>query len=189
MSKDEVKRSRNHSLITYLNKTDIENVLQKHLIDIKDYAYICHDKDVSKQGTLKAIHFHIVLHLYNPKSTNVVRSWFYDTSLFSSLKPIPNTLSQPVIDIDGILDYLTHCNQPDKYQYDKSLIITNNLDWLDTPTEDDKDSKSYSIVQDILEGCSMRQLAFRYGREFIINHKVYMDFASLILTEDKSNDS
>lgn len=184
-SKGEQKRCRNHSLISYHTKEEIESVLQKHFADIKDFAYICHDSDLSPKGDLKPSHYHIVLHLFTPKSTNVVREWFYDRTLFPLSKPTQNTLSQPVIDIDGILDYLTHCNQPDKYQYDKSLIITNNPDWLDSPSEDDKDSKSYSIVQDILEGVSFRQMAFRYGREFIINHKQYMDFASLILTEDK----
>lgn len=153
-------RSRNHALISYLTKTQIESVLQKHIQDIKDFAFICHDRDIKDDGTPKEIHFHIVIHLYNPKSYDVVRKWFYDSDISPDKQ---NTLIKPVIDLKAALDYLTHKNDPDKAQYDSSEIITNNTEWVNQPDDDSKDSKSINILNDLLDGCSFSTLLVDTG--------------------------
>lgn len=76
-----------------------------------------HDMDIDNDGKLKKPHYHIILKYGGVKSFNQV------SQLTRSLsQPIPI----PVESLPGAYDYLTHANNPEKYQYHKSDILCLN---------------------------------------------------------------
>lgn len=66
-----------------------------------DYAYIKHDKDGVKE------HYHVVLDFANYRYKNAVCEEFN----------LPANYVEPINSIDGMLTYLIHLNQKNKYQY------------------------------------------------------------------------
>lgn len=76
-----------------------------------------HDKDLDPTGEPKKPHYHIILCYSGPTSFNVVKA------LCDSLnQPIPQALEQ----VRGYYRYLTHKDNPEKYQYDDDDIRTIN---------------------------------------------------------------
>ena len=76
-----------------------------------------HDKDLDPNGQPKKAHYHVILVYGSPTTYNNVKS------LTDSLKqPIP----QPLEQVRGYYRYLTHKDNPDKYQYSDSDIISLN---------------------------------------------------------------
>ncbi len=76
-----------------------------------------HDKDVDPTGEIKKAHYHVILCYSGPTSYNVVKG------LTDSLnQPIPQALEQ----VRGYFRYLTHKDNPDKYQYSEDEIRTVN---------------------------------------------------------------
>lgn len=74
-----------------------------------------HDKDVNADGEPKKAHYHVILVYGNTTTYNNVKS------LTDSLnQPIPQALEQ----IRGYYRYLTHKDNPEKYQYSDSDIVT-----------------------------------------------------------------
>lgn len=90
-----------------------------------------HEFDVDPTGELKKAHYHVILCYSGPTSFNVVNQ------LCNSLnQPIP----QPLEQVKGYYRYLTHKDNPEKYQYSEDDIETINgfniLDFADmTRTE------------------------------------------------------
>lgn len=72
-----------------------------------------HDKDINPTGEQKKPHYHVIVCYSGPTSYNVVKR------LTDSLnQPIPQALEQ----IKGYYRYLTHMDNPEKYQYDSKDI-------------------------------------------------------------------
>lgn len=82
-----------------------------------------HNKDVDPTGEIKKAHYHIILCYSGPTSFNVVKG------LTESLnQPIPQALEQ----IRGYYRYLTHKDNPDKFQYDeKEIEVLNGFNVYD----------------------------------------------------------
>lgn len=175
LSFDSKKRSRNFSLITYLSKEDLQEVLSFHLENIKAYAYILHDKD-NKEN-----HFHLVLSLYNATTANAVCKWFRGY-VDDKGQPI-NTIGQCVHDKSAVFCYLTHENAKDKFQYSYDDIIGYNQEFFLDSEEIKVDSVSMAL-EDLLSGVSVRVLCKRYGRDFIIHSKSILSVAEMIRYEE-----
>ena len=76
-----------------------------------------HDKDINADNTEKKAHYHIILCYEGPTTFKNV------CSLTESLnQPIP----QPLEQLRGYYRYLIHKDNPEKYQYDESMITTIN---------------------------------------------------------------
>lgn len=76
-----------------------------------------HDKDIDPTGQLKKSHYHIILCFSGPTTENVVKR------ITDSLgQPKPIALEQ----VRGYFRYLTHKDNPDKYQYNEKDITTIN---------------------------------------------------------------
>lgn len=76
-----------------------------------------HDKDIDPTGEPKKAHYHIILCYSGPTSFNVVK-----TICDSLNQPIPQALEQ----VRGYYRYLTHKDNPEKYQYADEEIRTIN---------------------------------------------------------------
>ena len=76
-----------------------------------------HDKDKHEDGSghFKKPHYHVIVVYGSPTTYNNVKSL---TDSFNA--PIPQALEQ----IRGYYRYLTHKDNPDKYQYDEKDIVT-----------------------------------------------------------------
>ena len=77
-----------------------------------------HDKDINPDNTPKKPHFHIIIVYQNPTTFKNVKDNVCDYLNC----PIP----QPLESVKGYYRYLTHMDNPEKYQYNSQEIITLN---------------------------------------------------------------
>ena len=76
-----------------------------------------HDKDINPDGEPKKAHYHVILCYSGPTSYTVVKA------LTDKLNP---PVPQPLEQVRGYYRYLTHKDNPEKYQYEASEITTIN---------------------------------------------------------------
>lgn len=124
------------------------------------WAYICHDKDKSAEHK----HYHYVLMFDSPRSF---------ASIANDLE-IPVTMLQKVYSKKGILDYLTHENDPNKYHYSLSEITSNfDVDEEkkkdDGKTDYDTEFKMYCKMRD---GLISREEFFEYWKSVLCDIKL-----------------
>lgn len=171
-------RSYWYSLITYLDKSDIDNILYVHSRKIRQYAYILHDKDVKEGGELKESHFHVILYLNNAMSSSAVLKMFNISNQNTFIEKIRNKVS--------CVDYLTHSNQPDKYQYPVESVVFSDISFFNGLSNDISDSceNALNVCLDIINNVPMVDMVRRYGRDFIINYRHYVAMAELIKSDD-----
>lgn len=147
--------------------------VQAFISHTKNYAYILHDKDTTDS------HFHLLATFTSNKSFNSIKTLMGGDQ---------NTFVQPLKDKYGDFLYLTHKNAPEKFQYSDDLIVSNNLKFF-TDTEKAvisneeflNDISPYSLL-------SYRDLAVKYGRDYIKNYKAYHSFAYEALKQQQHID-
>ena len=151
------------SIVTYLPLSSVDFFCRSYCLK---FAYIFHDRDVSVP------HFHVLCSFSQQKSVNSV------LSLLSSLSDTSvNSFCEPLKDRFSAFRYLTHEGCPDKFQYSSSDIVSNDLAHY---TLSSKISDNFEFINDLVS-LSPRDLALKYGRDFIRNYKSYMFFRSLLL--------
>lgn len=167
----DTKRYRNFCLMTYLQDEQILQVLGRHERQLKAYAYITHNKDVDEFGKSKIIHRHLLISLVNNTTVDALRNWFKGFE-DENCKQI-NTLAQPMHEISGSFDYLTHETEQaiaeGKYQYPKEDIKGYNLDFFTDSSKAEQDNLSLAI-DDLLNGIPLDEVRKRYGRDFIMHY-------------------
>lgn len=107
------ERTRNWTIIVYPESAP-DN--WRDILDNYHIGWLCsplHDKDVNPDGKLKKAHWHVVLVFENKKS-------------FAQIKDIADKLNSPIPQkvegIRGMVRYLIHLDNPEKYQYSKDDI-------------------------------------------------------------------
>jgi Plasmid replication protein. len=111
-------RTRNWTFVIY--PTDGNPPAPSNWRDILDEEHIpwiespLHDKDIDPDGKDKKHHIHILLMFEGKKS-------------FEQIKELTDALNAPipqkVASAKGLVRYMVHMDNPEKHQYDKSLII------------------------------------------------------------------
>ena len=102
------------SLIAY--DESLPDNWKDELQTFEKYAYIYHDKDLNKDGTLKKAHYHIVIWFGKQFRHNAVESLCeecFGTKVF-----------QPLMSDEGILRYFQHKDNSDKEPYSEGLICS-----------------------------------------------------------------
>lgn len=165
------KRVRSFCLSTYLTKSEVGEILRKHERQIRAYAYIEHDRDVNKDGTPKPRHIHLLLRTVNGRTVEDIRNWFKG---FTDEKGMPvNTLGQEMHDIGSSFEYLTHDTEAaiseGKFRYDSADIVSNDVEYFKGTSERDEDNISLAVM-DLCNGIPLREVALKYGRDFIIHY-------------------
>lgn len=164
-------RSRKFSCITYLNELQLQVCLLKHSNQIRVYAYAMHDKDTKEDGTLKEPHIHLVLITYNTCAISSIRRWF---SGYVDENGDITTTAQICQDVFEMYDYLTHstrkAREDGKYQYDKSIIKTNDTTGYFQASEESEYDSITLAMESLLKGGDIHTLAKRYGRDFILHY-------------------
>lgn len=162
-----MERSYSFNIVTYI--TDLNSISNFCSLTFK-YAYILHDKDLNKSP-----HYHIICSFKQNKSFASVRKL---------LPGNQNTIVKTLIDKYGAFEYLTHKNDPDKYQYPDDLVSTNDLKYFSRPL-----AKQFLNEQFLFDICfstlSQYDLALRYGRDYIVHRSHYLSFKDLVLQEQK----
>ena len=110
-------KKRNWAFVLYPESAPSDWLEQIQLSGIMSAVSPLHDKDVDPTGEPKKPHYHVILVYGSPTTYNNVKS------LTDRLnQPIP----QPLEQVRGYYRYLTHKDNPDKYQYNDSDIVTVN---------------------------------------------------------------
>lgn len=98
---------------------------------------ITHDKDTDEDNNPKEPHTHIVIIYKTPRKLSTI----------ANLLQVPANFIEVVKNKQGILRYLTHQDDKEKYQYDASAVITNAkmsyLETLHSVTITDKEIAEY----------------------------------------------
>ena len=165
-----MKQAYTYNLITY----NREEVIRKFCETCtKKYAYIYHDKDE------KEPHYHIIATFTQRKSLNQIRK------MLTECGADQNTLEQETIDLKGSYEYLTHKNQPEKYQYSEESIVTNDKNHFTTTQIQKIDDTEF--VEDLIEGkMTYKEMAYKYGRDYIRNFTAYNHFKQQVKMQEAS---
>lgn len=98
---------------------------------------ITHDKDTNEDGVIVEPHTHILILYKTPRKIDTI----------ANLLNVPNNFIEIVKNKQGILRYLTHADDKEKYQYEHTRVITNALvpysDTLKATTLTDKQIAEY----------------------------------------------
>lgn len=133
----------------------------------KNYAYIWHDKDGNEP------HYHLLFQLKN----NTTPSAFLNAY---NIKMHSEVATSPLL----AFEYLTHKNDPDKYQYPFEDIVALDINKFQalssSGNEDNKNLRTYDLLQDIINKVPLEEMVYKYGRDFVLNYKKYRDFALML---------
>lgn len=123
---DRPKKIQKHEVVTYLEHFKSADEIVK-LLDqfkqIKRYALILHDKDLNEVGEIKKPHYHVLLD-FSPQTA--------PTEWTANLLKVQVNNVNRVRNWSKAYDYLTHKNDPNKYQYDP-LLIKSNYEHVEAP--------------------------------------------------------
>ena len=173
------KRSRNWSLVTYLDKVTLCQRLCS-IENVRYYAFIVHDRDKTADGLPKPTHIHLALCLNSARTLAQLSPRFSDIASNAG-----NCFGQPTRSNRAIIEYFTHKNEPEKYQYSEEDIISNNLEYFKND-ETDEDN-TYMIIEDLLKGKSLTQVAKTYGRAFLYHYRDFKSFIEDVKREESKN--
>lgn len=188
------ERVRHFTLIFYGNEGELCKLLRVYSPRIAHYAYILHDKDCyledifeddkktikHNKGDIEKAHFHVLISFHHPHTFTAVKK------LFTTEVDKPRV--EVVRDMVAQYRYLTHKDNPEKYQYPDRDIESNDINYYEKLTIEgqkrDTDNIAESIINDLIRGVSPRLMVSRYGRDFIIHMKQYQECADLIKQYD-----
>lgn len=116
----EDNRARNWTFILYPESApeNWKQILQEQYI--KFAVSPCHDKDINPTGEPKKAHYHVLLVFDGKKSYSQIES---------ITKSLNATIPQKVANIEGLIRYFVHIDNPEKYQYNvKDIYVHGTID-------------------------------------------------------------
>lgn len=114
-------KKRNWTTIVYLDsvKEGWIDALQETGLEVAISPL--HDKDTNPTGEVKKPHYHVILCFPGPTTKNMVQELSNDL--------LSGVLVKPIESIRGMYRYLTHRDNPEKYQYKESdITLLNGFD-------------------------------------------------------------
>lgn len=104
-----------------------------------------HDKDINPDGTPKKPHYHVILCYNGPTTYSNVKKTMTD--------PLGQPHPQYLNSVKGAYRYLTHQDNPEKYQYDKNGVQHfggfSTADYCDMSITDE--DRLYSALEDYIQ--------------------------------------
>ena len=130
----------------------------------------------------------MVIVTHNTCSLSAIRRWFsghYDDKGMEI-----TTTAQICSDVFTMYDYLTHntkeARTDGKYQYDKSIVITNDIEYFEKGRGADDDNILLAC-ESLLNGAKVRDLGKRYGRDFILHFNQIKTYVNAVQRYEKYN--
>lgn len=164
-------RYRSYSVQLYCDPNRWEQALSH----AEHYAYILHDKDTS------AKHYHLLLRFQNARTPSSLRKLFDLDGLTED-----TTINLQILEEkNAAFAYLTHSTpkaiEEGKYQYDPSAVVCDDVTyWRDT-----KEAGEEDFLEDLLNpDYSARNMAVKYGRDYIRNYRRYEDFRAVVIADE-----
>ena len=157
---------------TYLPKDDFASLVES--LNLDEYEYIVHDKDVNDDGTPKESHIHFLL--YKERTFRLTKF----------LKVSQNTMIEiPRNKVDAE-KYLCHENAPKKHQYSRKELVEFHKDGVNrlSMTRQEERDEINKLFLDDLANLGMRELAEKYGRDYMLNYQRYQAFRCHVAEED-----
>lgn len=117
------KRVRSYFLTINKNAECFDNLadLVAETIGTNDYfAYILHDMDTKETGEVVEPHYHLLLVFKNARSFETIQRIYTGAHV------------EETLNIVSAVNYLIHNGKPNKYAYEKSAIVTNSKNWLES---------------------------------------------------------
>lgn len=149
-------------IITYASEQEFQNLLKYGT----KWEYIFHDKDIKEDGTPKEPHWHINI---------VLREWKTIKGVCSLIEGSQNSLAIPMNDKKEAHEYLTHKNDPEKFQYSENLIKSAEKKlWKETESASDENECLIAILES--QTMSLREKAIKLGRDYMKNYYKYESF-------------
>ncbi len=152
----------------------IENdLIEKTLKTIGcNYFYILHDSDTDTY-----VHYHVVVILDKKKTTNALLKYIVNNFCpFANFKEINNLFEvKPCFSLYGAIQYLTHKNFSDKFQYDVSRVNSNNFQLFNLYYNNADTELLLEDVDNIINasGGSYKFIIFKMGmKQFIKYYRV-----------------
>ena len=161
------KKPRCFCIVSYLSEEQLLSILDKKSSQIRNCAYIYHDKDE------EIPHFHILIYLYNGHTVESIRNWFYRDGFLDDKGLQVNSFVEITDHISNYTEYLTHNTEKSisdgKHIYDLSEVRGWNYDFFYSAIDDPDDNLTMAI-EDLICGFSLYECVKRYGRDFIIHY-------------------
>jgi hypothetical protein len=140
---------------TFSVNRDIDKKIELVQKLVPKWAYIVHDKDINTTtGEYIKPHIHFYIEFLNPR---------YLSAVAKELE-LPEHMLENVINKKGILEYLTHKNQPDKFQYNTKNVKSN--------FEFEKETQPVDVINEYYDYMKVRK-GLMTSFEFLDNYKVY----------------
>nr|DAP12887.1 MAG TPA: Plasmid like replication protein [Inoviridae sp.] len=149
------------SLVIYGNEEDVLKVCRVS----QHYAYILHDKEE------KEPHWHLLC---------TFKVWKSLASIKSIIDNGQNVLGEEIHDKQAAFRYLTHKDNPEKYQYEEEDVKSDNKEFWRGEEQGDV----VELIDDIIEGMSFRDMAIKYGKDFVKNYRAYAHYAALVEAQE-----
>lgn len=166
------KRYYSFRIITYAREEEFQNLLKYGT----KWEYIFHDKDTKEDGTLKEPHWHINI---------ILREWKTIKGVCNLIEGSQNSLAIPMNDKREAHEYLTHKNDPDKFQYNENLIKSSEKKlWEEIDSKADENERFIEILES--QTMTLREKAIRLGRDYMKNYYKYQSFINE-MREEESN--
>lgn len=136
------------------------------LAECAHWAYAYHDKDEGKVP-----HWHLLLIFRNAKTLAAAKSLSTTTQ---------NIIDQELNSRLSMYRYLTHKDDPDKFQYSDDIVHCDDPEYWNNLSDDvttTSGEKAQSIIDDILVGVDPYVMAGRYGYHFMLNYSRLKEYA------------
>lgn len=180
-------RNRNYRFVVWYDSADPDWEIKLDETGIPFYV-IDHDMDINDDGTTKKVHGHVVLKFDSPKTLQQV------TDIVKSCCGDGVNIILVADSISGAVQYLTHMNHPNKYQYSHDKVRCHNgADYFHdiiTPSDLDKyrvDIQAYIEKENITSYYDLSWYSTNICQEWsrCINAQTVYWVKYLIAREDK----
>lgn len=185
------------SLSTYATEEEFTRVFTEKAPYIKGVSYILHDKDYPKEP-----HYHIALELKRSRKGQAIIRWF--KGLKDSKGQCANTFGEEVISVSALHDYFMHVDEESikegKHQYTEEDIkviegLPNAWDYVtawekaeaQAELKEQKADEVEQMIDDIINEVPSREMARRYGRDFMKNASQYRKFCAEVVLEESQD--
>ena len=188
------QRYRPWTVVFYGTKRELFQILHTYECRIAHYAFITHDRDTyledvfesdkttikHAKGDLEKEHIHLIVDFFNGHTFTAVKKLFTTETDNPRVEVVGDRVAQ--------FRYLTHKDDPEKYQYPDSDVISNDISYYENlckhGDKKDTDNIAEQIVNDMLKGVAPRIMVSRYGRDFVIHYRQYQEMADSIRSWD-----
>ena len=177
MHKSSEIRSRQFSVVMYVEKNELDNILNSLRLyhNLKECAYIYHNRDVDENGEPKEKHAHVYLYFINARELKGV---YYLLRTYTTTNVLIQVCKNRYVLVN---EYFIHKDNPEKVQYNKSEVYVSDKEFFEGKRQED--DRTLLLVQDIVDNVSITTMIKRYGRDYIINKAKYDYIAELVKAE------